>query len=173
MKIKLIMALSWPSMGYSYKGALPWPKIPEDMEQFKRKTAGHAVLMGRKTFESVGRLPDRLSLVLSKNLVPSLGKWPASHAPDIVFRSIGDMMESLKWRKKHIMEMDIWVIGGESVWMPLLPMADEVHITWVHTDARCDRFLIPRELIQGLNAFKTRMYMASGPLAFEIYSERR
>ena len=56
------------------KGGMPWARIPEDMRHFRKVTTGHAVIMGRKTYESIGKpLPDRKNIVVSRTLVPTEG----------------------------------------------------------------------------------------------------
>lgn len=55
--------------GIGYKGELPWPRLSEDLKRFYRLTKGHVVIMGRRTFESLGKpLPDRINVVMSKTL---------------------------------------------------------------------------------------------------------
>lgn len=64
MRVRAIVAVA-PDMAIGKDGALPW-HYPEDLKHFKAVTLGHAVVMGRKTFESIGRpLPGRLNIVLS------------------------------------------------------------------------------------------------------------
>ncbi|WP_300782768.1 dihydrofolate reductase, partial [uncultured Akkermansia sp.] len=56
-----------PDRGIGYRGALPW-HLPDDLKTFKRITTGHPVLMGRKTYESIGRpLPGRQNIVLTRD----------------------------------------------------------------------------------------------------------
>ena len=57
-------------------GALPW-RLPEDLKRFKAQTLGSAVLMGRRTFESIGRaLPGRLNIVLTRDSAGTRPRWP-------------------------------------------------------------------------------------------------
>ena len=62
-----------PDRGIGYRGALPW-HLPDDLKTFKRITTGHPVLMGRKTYESIGRpLPGRQNIVLTRDPAWSFG----------------------------------------------------------------------------------------------------
>ena len=61
-----------PDRGIGYRGALPW-HLPDDLKTFKRITTGHPVLMGRKTYESIGRpLPGRQNIVLTTGFGSSI-----------------------------------------------------------------------------------------------------
>ena len=97
-------------------GDLPW-RLPEDLQWFKKITSGHAILMGRKTWESLGRpLPNRRNLVLSRSLEPINGME--------VIRSLNDLNE-----KKF--ESDVFVIGGGELYEQLLPECAELYLTTV------------------------------------------
>jgi len=110
-------------------GDLPW-RLPADLQHFKRLTVGHAVVMGRRTFASIGRsLPDRLNLVLSRS-AEDLGEGAAlaRHLDEAVARAAEAGHERL------------FVIGGESVFAEALPRADRLHLTLVHAAVEGDTF---------------------------------
>ena len=97
-------------------GALPW-RLSEDLKWFKKITSGHAILMGRKTWDSLGRpLPNRRNLVLSRSLEPSDGME--------VIRSL-DELETLD------LSGDVFVIGGGELYEQLLSRCDELYLTSV------------------------------------------
>lgn len=99
--------------------SLPW-SLPADMKHFKRLTWGKPVLMGRKTFESIGRpLPGRINIVLST------GKSYKGSGIDVV-RSID---EALELASGHT---EVMVIGGASVYEQCLPYADKLYLTLVN-----------------------------------------
>ncbi|MEO6077852.1 MAG: dihydrofolate reductase [Candidatus Andersenbacteria bacterium] len=119
----------------------PW-NIPEEMELFKNITSGHAIIVGRKTFESIGHaLPGRRMYVLTRNPLPS-PCLPARQAPpiqgeggDIVFcSSIKDALEKTK------KERTIFVIGGSEVYAEFMPLADEMRISHLYQEYSGDIF---------------------------------
>lgn len=100
---------------------LPW-RLPDDMRRFRELTTGHAVIMGRKTWESIGRpLPDRQNIVVTRqrnfrapgaNVVASLAAaLAAAFMPEPVF-----------------------VIGGEALYREALPLASRLYLTEIHQD---------------------------------------
>jgi dihydrofolate reductase len=101
---------------------LPW-RLPADLKRFKRLTMGHPIVMGRRTWESIGRpLPGRTSVVLTRRDDFAL--------PEGVLRagSLDDALEHLAG------EEEVFVIGGASVYAEALPRADRVQLTRVHAE---------------------------------------
>ncbi|GAC1301976.1 MAG: dihydrofolate reductase [Steroidobacteraceae bacterium] len=96
---------------------LPW-RLSADLRRFKALTIGRHVLMGRKTFESIGRaLPDRVNLVLSRSM--------RFRPPDcIAVASLAEARDAAPL---------VMVIGGAEVYRQCLPMASRIHLTRVHT----------------------------------------
>jgi dihydrofolate reductase len=107
-------------------GALPW-HLPEDMAHFKALTMGHAVVMGRKTWESIPArfrpLPGRTNIVLSRD---ALGFAPLGAYP------VADMRTALLFAQRCGDSLDI--IGGASVYAEGLPLADALEVTEVDLD---------------------------------------
>ncbi len=103
-------------------GGLPW-HLPEDMRHFRQLTMGHAVLMGRKTYESI---PEKLRpLPGRRNLVLTSKSSPFNFAPDVgLFSSVEEALESVN-------DGILWVIGGERVYRETLQYWDEVFLTLV------------------------------------------
>lgn len=125
MKIALVAAQSMNGV-IGFQGKLPWHKIRmrADMARFKTLTTGHAVIMGRKTHQSIARpLPDRINIVLTRN-------------PD--YKALGcriarDLEEALRIaRAEKPEEETIFVIGGENVYQQALNLADEIFLTVVN-----------------------------------------
>ena len=109
---------------------LPW-YLPADLRRFKRLTTGHTVIMGRKTYESVGRpLPDRRNLVISSS---------KDFRPTGV-TVVPSMEDALKQAKD---DADVFVIGGARVFEAALPMADRLELTRVHAAIPGDVFFPP------------------------------
>ena len=114
MKITLIAALD-EARAIGRGGELPW-RLPDDLKRFKALTLGKTVLMGRKTFESIGRpLPQRRNLVLTR---------------DSSFAATGvEVVHNLQ----DALEDDLVVIGGGEIYALTLPIATTLELTLVQT----------------------------------------
>jgi dihydrofolate reductase len=108
-------------------GALPW-RIPADLKRFKALTMGKPMIMGRRTFESLGRpLPGRRHIVLTRNR-----GWRAEGV-----EVASDVNEALDLAS----ESDVTVIGGAQVYDLLLPHITRIELTEVHADVPGDTFI--------------------------------
>lgn len=134
-------------------GAIPW-HLPEDFRWFKRATLGHAVLMGRKTYRSIGKpLPGRLNLVVSRGetidapeveLIPDLGRFsPEAYAP-----------------------REVWIAGGAEIYGQLLGRCAELYLSVVKREVEGDTFFPPfesdfalEEIILEQPEFEVRRYL--------------
>jgi len=108
------------------EGGLPW-HLPADLKHFKAVTMGHPVLMGRRTFDSIGKaLPGRRNLVLTRR--------PLS-VPDV--ETVASVEEALA-RVGDVPELA--VIGGAQLWEATLPRIDRLYLTRVHAEVEGDTF---------------------------------
>jgi dihydrofolate reductase len=111
------------------EGKLPW-HLPEDLAFFKKTTLGHPILMGRKTFESIGRpLPKRRNIVLTRDETWSHEGVEVIHSSDAIAE----------------MEGQIFVIGGAEIYKALSPLIDEWLVSHVHHSHEGDTYLAPFE----------------------------
>ncbi|MCX8957526.1 type 3 dihydrofolate reductase [Erwinia psidii] len=119
--ISLIVAMAADRV-IGMENAMPW-HLPADLAWFKRNTLNKPVIMGRRTFESIGRpLPERLNIVISSQSGEDAGViWVTS--VDEALRAAGDVEE-------------IMVIGGGRVYEQLLPKANRLYLT--HIDAEVE-----------------------------------
>lgn len=100
---------------------MPW-HLPEDLQYFKQVTLGKPIIMGRKTFESIGRpLPGRTNIVITRQT-----DWRADGA-----EVVGSLDEAIKKASQEKPE-EIMVIGGAQIYEASLPLADRVYLTQVH-----------------------------------------
>lgn len=109
-------------------GAVPW-HLPVDMRHFKALTTGHTVIMGRKTFESLGRpLPNRRNVVLTRD--------PAYRAPAgvVVVHTLDAALAAAE------ADSEVFVAGGEGIYRLALPRADRLYLTVVHARIEGDTF---------------------------------
>ncbi len=126
MKISLIVAMA-ENRVIGRGGDLPW-HLSADLKRFKKLTLGHVVIMGRKTFESIGRpLPRRRSLVLSRD--------PACRLPGAEIAASLEQALALAAG-----EDQVFVIGGAAVFAEALPLADRLYLTLVHAEVDGDVF---------------------------------
>lgn len=108
-------------------GAMPW-HLPADLAHFKRVTWGHPILMGRRTFEAIGRaLPGRHNIVLTRK--------PGFGAPGIETAASLEQALSLCGDAKQIM-----VIGGAELYRAALPIARRIYMTRIHSRPEGDVF---------------------------------
>jgi dihydrofolate reductase len=111
-------------------GRIPW-HLPADLERFRDLTLGHSLVMGRKTYESIGRpLPGRRTIVLSRQ--PGLAIQGADVAPNLsaaLALCAG--------------EAEVFICGGAAVYAEALPIADRIYLTVVHGDTGGDTFFPP------------------------------
>ncbi|MCC6395716.1 MAG: dihydrofolate reductase [Bacteroidetes bacterium] len=123
MKLAIIAAIA-RNRGIGAGGQLPW-HLSDDLKRFKRLTTGHAVLMGRKTYESIGKpLPNRRNVVLSRKPVPGVE----------TYATIPAALNALKD------EEWVFVIGGGEIFSLLLEKADKLYLTIVEKDVEADTF---------------------------------
>jgi dihydrofolate reductase len=127
MKIALIAALAQDGTIGS-GGRIPW-HISDDLKRFKRLTLGHPVIMGRKTYESIGKpLPGRTNIVLTRN--------PDFHVPDDV-RMFGDLESALDFCLEQRVQT-VFIIGGADIYRQSIDRADTLLLTHVHKETSGD-----------------------------------
>jgi dihydrofolate reductase len=108
------------------KGDIPW-SLPEDMAHFKRVTTGNTVIMGRSTFESIGKpLPNRKNVVLTRD-----PNWSANGVT---------VVHDLEAALREVTQGDAMIIGGAQIYNLAMPQADLQIITEVHQSPDGDTF---------------------------------
>ncbi|MBX3020866.1 MAG: dihydrofolate reductase [Bdellovibrionales bacterium] len=108
--------------------ALPWD-IPEDMKFFREKTKGKALIMGRKTFESVGHpLPQRLNVVVTRQ------KDYTFDAPNVVVKP--DLKSAIEYCKTQTSKYgeEIFIIGGGEIFKESMGIVDMIYLTRIHKE---------------------------------------
>ena len=126
MKISVIAAMSQNRV-IGRDGSLPW-HLPTDLARFKSITTGHTVIMGRKTFESVGKpLPNRRTIIITRNNDYQCADVFIAHSLD----------EALD-HAAH--EDEVFILGGETVYRIALPRADRLYLTIIHATIEGDTY---------------------------------
>lgn len=111
-------------------GAMPWT-LSSDLKRFKRDTMGKPIIMGRKTFQSIGRpLPGRLNIVVSRSDFVAAETVHAASIDAALFLAEG-------WAKQNGSE-EICVIGGGQIYREILPLASKLYITHVMAEPEGD-----------------------------------
>lgn len=129
MRLTLIAALD-DERGIGKGGKLPW-HISADLKRFKRLTTGHPIIMGRKTFESIGKpLPERTNIVITRD--------ESLNAPGcVVAHSLKDALAAAETAPGSD---EAFVIGGAEIYALALPRADRLELTLVSGTHRADAF---------------------------------
>lgn len=106
-------------------GALPW-HLPEDLKRFKALTMGHHIVMGRKTWESIGRLlPGRHHVIISRSPGYRVAGAHVVHSTEAAIAACAG-------------DNEIFVIGGGEIYRQTLPIADRIYLTEIALDPKGD-----------------------------------
>lgn len=132
MKVSLIVAMSQNRV-IGRENQMPW-HLPDELKYFKRVTMGKPVLMGRNTFESIGKvLPGRPNIIITRN--------PDYEAEGIsVVTSVEDALDLADQLTGHDANAEAMVIGGAQIFAATLPIADRLYLTEVHAVVEGDVF---------------------------------
>ena len=126
--LTLIVALD-AQRGIGIRNTLPW-RLPEDLAHFKRVTSGHPIIMGRKTFESIGRaLPNRRNIVITRN--------PAWRHDGV--EAVGSLLDAIALIDGTGANKG-FIIGGAQIFSEAMDVADEVIATEIDHTFECDTF---------------------------------
>lgn len=127
MRISLIVAASRNGV-IGANNKLPW-HLPADLKRFKQLTLGHPILMGRKTFESIGKpLPGRTNIVIT-------------HQKDFACCGAVTAPSLEKALEMTAEEPEVFVIGGARTFEQALPLVDRIYLTRINQDFEGDTFL--------------------------------
>jgi dihydrofolate reductase len=114
--------------------------LPADLKRFKALTTGHVIIMGRKTFESIGKpLPNRTSIVISRQADLEIEGAIIAHS-----------VEEAILKAKSITREDIYIVGGAEIYALSLPLADQILVTQLHDIFDGDAYFpeIPAEIFE-------------------------
>ncbi|MEM1085523.1 MAG: dihydrofolate reductase [Verrucomicrobiota bacterium] len=150
MKLTAIVAMT-PDRIIGRDGTLPW-HLPEDLAFFKRTTNGHPIVMGRKTYDSIGRpLPKRRNIVITRD-----PDWSAEGV-----ETVGSPEELSKLG----IDDEVFIIGGAEIYRSFLPELDHLIVSHIHEshpgDTRFPEFehlFGEPELLESHEAFEVRRY---------------
>lgn len=130
--ISLIAAMTIGSNVLGNNNQIPW-KLSKDMKRFKELTTGKPVIMGRKTYESIGKpLPNRTNIILSKN------KQHMDNAPELIVKA--SIYDAIQKAKDVCPDKEIMIIGGAEIYEQCLPLVDRLYLTYVMKHCHGDTF---------------------------------
>jgi dihydrofolate reductase len=134
--------------------AMPW-RLPEDLKRFKRLTMGHAVIMGRKTFESIGTpLIGRNNIVITRSREWSPPGCVVAHSLESALAAAGG-------------SQDAFVIGGAQIYALALPHAQRLHMTEIDCDFEGDAFFPDYDRSRWREVSRER-HASNGPDGFDF-----
>lgn len=126
MRISLIAAIASGNKALGKNNQLIY-KIPEDLKRFKSITSGHTVIMGRKTFQSIGHpLPNRTNIVITRD-------------PNFTASGI-TIVYSLKEALEKAQDDEVFIIGGGEIYQEAISQADKLYLTIVEDNPQADTY---------------------------------
>jgi len=137
-KLSIIVAMA-RNRTIGLNNTLPW-RIPEDLKHFKSLTMGHHIIMGRKTYDSIGKpLPGRTTVVVTRNRELKIAAWPQpqGNVPPtgcIIVHSLAEAIEVCAG------DPEIFIAGGAELYAQALPLAGMLYITELQHDIEGDAY---------------------------------
>jgi dihydrofolate reductase len=123
-RISIISALA-KNRVIGINNTLPW-RLPEDLKYFKALTLGHHILMGRKTYESIGKpLPGRTTVIITRGDYPAPEGVKIAHSLQEAIAGCGS-------------DEEIFFVGGAELYAQALPLADRLYLTEIQADVEGD-----------------------------------
>jgi dihydrofolate reductase len=134
MRIAVIVAMSQNNV-IGKDNKLPW-HMPADLAHFKKITLGKPIIMGRKTYESIGRpLPGRLNIIISRDKNYKAEGCVVTHSLDEALKATGVVDE-------------VFIIGGALLFAEVLPQVERIYLTRIHHDFDGDAFFPALNLLE-------------------------
>jgi dihydrofolate reductase len=145
--------------GIGKESKLPWPHNDADMKWFRDCTNGHVVIMGRKTWESLGskKLPNRTNIVVTRSELQG--------NPDGTY--FGEIRKLVQMLKMEYPDLKIWIIGGADIYKQALSFCDNIYVTKFQGNYDCDAF-VPMD--EYLVDYKQMAVKTVKDLEFSIWS---
>ena len=152
-KLSIIVATD-KRRGIGINNQLPW-HLPEDLQHFKNTTSGFPIIMGRKTYDSIGRpLPKRRNIVMSRN-----SEWnQAGVETDNSLQQAVDLFQGA----------EAFVIGGAQIYAQALDYADRLIVTEIQAEYQCDAFFPEIDPHLWHESSREHYHSNNGNLAYDI-----
>lgn len=134
MKISMIAAMA-NNRVIGAKNAMPW-HLPADLKYFKQTTVGKPIIMGRKTYESIGRaLPGRLNIVVTSDINYTLKDASVVHSCEQAIEVVED-----HFSEEGIVEAEVMIIGGGTIYLHFLPFCHRLYLTHIDLTVAGDTY---------------------------------
>lgn len=158
-RITLIVAMD-RKRGIGIANQLPW-RLPEDLAHFKHTTIGHPIIMGRNTFDSIGRpLPGRRNIVVTRN--------PAWQHEGVLTASTPDQARALAQDAE-----EAFIIGGAELFSQTITLADRMIVTEIDEEFECDTFFPAVDAASWQETGRETLHSAASGLDFDIVTYDR
>lgn len=142
--ISLILAMA-DNGTIGHNNALPW-HLPNDLQFFKKSTLGKPIIMGRKTYDSIGRpLPGRPNLVISRTTKAIEGCE--------VFASLD---AAIRYATETLNAPEIMIMGGAQIYQAAIPLMNRLYLTHVHAEVEGDTQMAPFDFSKATLTFEER-----------------
>lgn len=140
---------------------LPW-RLPEDLQHFKRLTLGHHIIMGRKTYASIGRpLPGRSTVILTRDAEFRVPGCMTAHTLQQAIEACGD-------------DPEVFCVGGAEIYAQALPLADRLYLTEIQAEYAGDAYFPAIDPLQWQASSREHHVSADGlGYDFVIYDRQR
>ena len=147
--------------GIGINNELPWPHNETDMKWFRQNTTNSVVIMGRKTWESIGfaGLPKRINVVISTQ---EFG------GPDLILS--GEMSDIVETVKERYPSKDMWFIGGANVYEQAHRLCDNIYLTEFDEGYKCDSFIDLKNMLRGRYEACSN---TTGNMKFSVWSRQQ
>ncbi|MDP3974172.1 MAG: dihydrofolate reductase [Candidatus Daviesbacteria bacterium] len=133
MKISLIAVIASGNKALGKNNKLIY-RIPDDLKRFRKLTEGHVIIMGRKTFESIGHpLPNRTNIIITRDLDYYVEGVLAVH-------SLDEAMKMVKEKEKPPAGGEVFIIGGGQIYQQAIKRANKLYLTIVKGNPQADTF---------------------------------
>jgi len=163
MRKSIIVAMDKKN-GIGFQNRLPW-HLPAELKQFKQLTMGHHLIMGRKTYESIGRpLPGRTTIVVTRNSDYQAKGCLIAHSLEEAFRLAKEQNED-----------EVFVCGGRTIYQEALESIDRLYLTRVHAEFQTDTSFPDFEVsswVESSAVFHSSDHKNPYPFTFYIYDRR-
>ena len=161
VRVSLIVAMA-SNRCIGINNELPW-KLPEDLKYFKQVTSGKAIIMGRTTYDSLGRpLPNRTNIVMTRD-----ADWEGPIGTRVV-HSLEAALALAEAVAVSNYQDEVVVIGGAEIYAQLLPQVERLYITEVHTEVAGDAFFPALDMIDWQEMSRRKAHDEASGLGYDF-----